>query len=78
MVETGQNESVAFRTEGKRRVFGYLFLLLRNLNFIDTDEFEALTSTYYNNYHDRNMDISSYIRELPYLDRDGNPVTDKQ
>lgn len=43
-----------------------------NYTFTDRDDFEDLTSEYYDFYHDKDMDIHKYIVELPYLDADGN------
>lgn len=45
-----------------------------NYTFLDRDEFEDLTSEYYDFYHDRRLDVQKYIEELPYLDADGEPV----
>ncbi len=45
-----------------------------NYTFTDNDVFEYLTSEYYDFYHDKNMDIHKYIKELPYLDVHGEPI----
>lgn len=45
-----------------------------NYTFTDNDDFEDLTSEYYDFYHDKNMDIHKYIKELPYLNINGEPI----
>ena len=45
-----------------------------NYNFIDEDEFSNLSSEYYEFYHDKNLDISKYIVELPYYDSNGKII----
>ena len=45
-----------------------------NYTFTDRDDFEGLTSEYYDYYHDKNIDIHKYITEFPYLDADGNAL----
>lgn len=48
-----------------------------NYNFVDEDEFDELKSEYYEFYHDKYMDISKYIVELPYIDRNGKEINQR-
>lgn len=45
-----------------------------NYTFVDEDEFDDLTNTYYEYFHDISMDIHEYIGERPFLDINGKPT----